>query len=150
MNNWRKVIYKAVDKLEILGDIMMVAFGAVLIFKFIDIVILGSYGMEPNHYILWAEFIMSILIIVLGINRFIQDIKGSDKLEILGDVMIVAFGVVLIIQFVEIFVLGNYGKTPNYYILWTELILSIPIIVLGINRFIQDARKIKKGNSPDA
>ena len=60
--------------LEIIGDTLIIAFGMSLLYQFITIGIVGWYGFEPNKAILYAEIAMSVLILALGINRFVNDI----------------------------------------------------------------------------
>ena len=67
--------------------------------------------------------------------------KPVDWWEIIGDALIIAFGVLLIYIFVVIEVMGQYGYEPNKYIRWFELFMGVPMILLGINRLIKDARK---------
>ena len=61
--------------------------------------------------------------------------------EIIGDCLLITFGVILIYIFIMIEVLGYYGVEQNDIIRWVELFIGIPIIGLGINRFIQDIKK---------
>ena len=60
---------------EIIGDLLVILFGCLLLYIFVIIEILGAYGHEPNKYIRWAEITMGVPIVILGINRLIQDIK---------------------------------------------------------------------------
>ena len=61
--------------------------------------------------------------------------------EIIGDCLLITFGVILIYIFIMIEVLGYYGVEQNDIIRWVELFMGIPILWLGINRFIQDIKK---------
>jgi putative Mn2+ efflux pump MntP len=67
------------DYKELLGDALLIFFGAWMVYVFITIEILGQYGKEPNAIIRWVEIGGSWLIIVLGIDRVIQDIKRLKK-----------------------------------------------------------------------
>jgi cytochrome c biogenesis protein CcdA len=60
---------------ELIGDVLLIAFGLILIFIFVTIELLGIFGTEPNRFIRWFEMIMGIPLIVLGIERFIKDVK---------------------------------------------------------------------------
>ena len=62
-------------------------------------------------------------------------------LEIIGDAMLVAFGVILIYIFLTIEVLGQYGHEPNRYLRWFELFMGLPLILLGVERFFRDVRE---------
>jgi GGDEF domain-containing protein len=61
---------------EFLGDALLIAFGAVLAFQFITIQIMGRYGQEPNQVILVTEIIASLMITLIGIERFIKDVNN--------------------------------------------------------------------------
>ena len=61
---------------EKLGDLLLIAAGAQFLFLFITIHIMGTYYIyEPNPIILWVETIMAAGIMVLGIDRLINDLK---------------------------------------------------------------------------
>jgi len=66
---------------EILGDALIVAFGVVALFIFIVIEVFGRFGYEPNRYILWLEIFMGIPMIILGVERFIHDMKRFDVMR---------------------------------------------------------------------
>ena len=61
--------------LEIIGDALVVAFGVVLAYEFTTIILFGWFGFEPNKIILIAEWVVSFLIIALGIRLFLDDMK---------------------------------------------------------------------------
>ncbi len=63
------------DLWEFIGDLMLIVFGAIMIYIFLTIEIFRVYGAEANKYIRWGELFMGIPIIALGVNRLIRDIK---------------------------------------------------------------------------
>jgi hypothetical protein len=63
--------------LEILGDGLLMAFGLVLLYQFITIAMFGWYGREPNTPVLYTEVGMAAFILLIGINRFINDLKNK-------------------------------------------------------------------------
>ena len=60
---------------EIIGDCFIIALGLLLIYIFVLIEVFHFYGVEPNKYIRWFELVFGIPTILLGINRFIGDIR---------------------------------------------------------------------------
>mgnify|MGYP001570687262 CR=1 FL=1 len=62
-------------------------------------------------------------------------------LEIIGDALLIVFGLILIYIFVTIEILGYYGMEENSIIRWIELWIGIPIIMVGLNRLIKDVKK---------
>ncbi len=58
--------------------------------------------------------------------------------NVIGDCMIIAFGVILAFIFITIEIVGWVGHEENQYILWVEILLSIPVIILGCRRFKRD------------
>lgn len=63
--------------MELLGDALLIAFGAVMVFIFGSISITGGYmAIESNPYILYTELGMGFFILLIGINRFLNDIRG--------------------------------------------------------------------------
>lgn len=60
---------------ELLADAMLIIFGGILIYIFVVIELLGYYGVEANAIIRRIEIIMGIPLIILGVERFIHDIR---------------------------------------------------------------------------
>ena len=60
--------------------------------------------------------------------------------DIIGDSLIIAFGITLVYIFVVIELLGFYGHEPNKIMRWVELIMGAPIIFIGVERLIDDIR----------
>ncbi len=61
--------------LRIVGDLLVIGLAVSFIYIFISIKINGSVVViEPNQLILWAEIAGSLLLLILGINRFLDDI----------------------------------------------------------------------------
>ena len=62
--------------------------------------------------------------------------------EIIGDALIIASGIVMTNMFAHIWFAGwvNCGE-PNRIILGAELILSIMVVIIGIDRFIDDTKR---------
>lgn len=65
----------------------------------------------------------------------------NDFKEIIGDALIVAFGVVNVYIFLAIEVFGYFGVEQNTPIRWFEMLMGIPMIYLGIDRFLRDTKK---------
>ncbi len=61
--------------LDIFGDAMIVSFGIVLIYVFMNIEVNGSFGQEPNKWLRWFELIMGGPIALLGITRLIKTMR---------------------------------------------------------------------------
>jgi|TARA_R100000049_G_C1924892_1_gene69455 uncharacterized membrane protein YfhO len=66
---------------EILGDAMLVAFGCILLFIFLTIEVFGRYGVENNTFIRWVEIFMGLPLIVLGVERFIHDVRRFNAMR---------------------------------------------------------------------
>ena len=58
---------------EIIGDLLLIAFGIILLYIFVSIEMLGIYGVESNKFIRWFELFMGGLILALGIDRLLHD-----------------------------------------------------------------------------
>jgi len=68
----------------------------------------------------------------------------KDLLEIIGDALIIFFSLTVLLIFVPVLILGRYYiEEPNSVILITEIILATLIMVIGINRSIDDIRRFK-------
>ena len=65
-------------------------------------------------------------------------------IEILGDALIIVFGLWSLLMFVTIW---QYGTSvfiePNSVILTIETVVAIMIILIGVERFIDDSRRLK-------
>ena len=66
-----------------------------------------------------------------------------DLWEIIGDGLIIVFGIILIYIFITIDVLGYYGVEDNAIIKNIELYMGMPIIALGIWHLIRDLRNMR-------
>ena len=65
---------------EILGDAIIIFFGAWSFYTFYLIVRYGAaYFIEPNLYILYTELVLSILAFAFGWERLIQDVRTFSK-----------------------------------------------------------------------
>ena len=66
--------------LELLGDGMIIASGALALLICVPIAVFGEVlTYEDNPVILFAEIALGVLIIILGINRLRNDFKGGLK-----------------------------------------------------------------------
>ena len=82
----------------------------------------------------------------MKIRRLWEDFK-----ELIGDSFIISSGIILIFIFVTIEVMGIFGKEENAIILWVELFLGVPMIVLGISRLVKDLKAVsRRGDSRDS
>jgi len=60
---------------EILADIFTVGFGAFMIYIFLEILMLGShYVGEPRRWLLILEIVMSLVAVLLALERFFRDV----------------------------------------------------------------------------
>jgi hypothetical protein len=60
---------------RIIGDLLVIGLAVSFAYVFVSIKISGSIvAVEPNQAILWAEIAGSLLLVVIGINRFLDDI----------------------------------------------------------------------------
>ncbi len=62
--------------------------------------------------------------------------------EIIGDILLIAMGIILLIHFVLFWTVGwiHIGES-NSAILAVETLMAVGIIILGIDRYINDVRK---------
>lgn len=67
--------------------------------------------------------------------------KQTDIWEIIGDALIIALGILSIYIFVTIEVLGYYGVEANKWIRWIELVLGVPVVILGVRLLVWDFRR---------
>lgn len=65
--------------------------------------------------------------------------------EIVGDTIIIIFGVILVILFGVIVATGKvYFWEPNIYIAWAEFMMAVAILFIGFDRFHDDLRRRKR------
>ena len=61
--------------LRIIGDLLVIGLAVSFAYVFVSIKISGAIiAVEPNQAILWAEIAGSLVLVVIGINRFLDDI----------------------------------------------------------------------------
>jgi hypothetical protein len=134
-----------IDKFELLGDTLIIALGLVLlVVGVIEQCLLGDfYGQEPNSIILYSELSISILILILGINRIYTDRHTPSKREYIGDIVLLSGGFILSGMFLTIILKGDFFMPKTeVFILFLRSIIATVLIVLGIERFIDDLRSI--------
>lgn len=69
--------WKFLKGVEILADVLLVGMSASLLFIFSQFALYGKiFAYEPNTGIAVAEFIMIAVILLIGIERFIDDIQN--------------------------------------------------------------------------
>lgn len=60
---------------RIIGDLLVVGLAGSFAYIFVSIKVSGAvFAVEPNQVVLWAEIAGSVLLLVIGINRFLDDI----------------------------------------------------------------------------
>jgi uncharacterized membrane protein len=60
---------------RIVGDLLVIGLAVSFAYIFLSIKISGFiFAIEPNQVVLWAEIAGSLLLLVIGINRFLDDI----------------------------------------------------------------------------
>jgi hypothetical protein len=134
-----------IDKFELLGDTIIIALGLILlVVGVIEQCLLGEfYGQEPNSLILYSELFISIIILILGINRIYTDRHTQSKREYIGDIIILSGGFILSGMFLTIALKGDFFMPKSeVFILFLRSIISTVLIVLGIERLIDDLRSI--------
>jgi uncharacterized membrane protein len=61
--------------IRIIGDLLVIGLAVSFAYIFVAMKISGAvFAIEPNQVILWAEIAASLLLIVIGINKFLDDI----------------------------------------------------------------------------
>ncbi len=132
------------NKRELLGDCVIVFAGALLLLLgVIDQLKApqGYYGAEPNPYILWFEIVMSIGIIILGVDRAIKD-KGCELREAIGNIVMILCGVTLTGMFVTIAIKGQFFMAPiETWFIVMRCVIAVVLIILGIERYNDDLPK---------
>lgn len=64
------------EVLELAGDVILVGFGAWMLFIFLEILFKGShYVGEPRAIVLGLELVITVIIILLGLERFYDDLE---------------------------------------------------------------------------
>ena len=61
---------------ELMGDILIVVYGAFSTWMFAMVLFTGTFFVEPNRVILVTELVLSLVIIAVGINRYFDDLKS--------------------------------------------------------------------------
>lgn len=126
--------------LEILGDALIIAFSGTMMFisVILPIQLDGYQGQEPNLFILCAEIIMSLLFMLIGINRWLGD-KGESCWEQIGDGILIISGLVLLGIFLTILYKGTLEVLP---VKFDSLVLKIAILsaimIFGVKRLMGD------------
>jgi hypothetical protein len=60
---------------RIIGDLLVIGLAVSFAYVFVSIKVSGViFAVEPNQAILWAEIAGSLMLVVIGINRFLDDI----------------------------------------------------------------------------
>ena len=72
---------------------------------------------------------------------FASMIKPPSLIEMMGNAVIIACGIFLLVIFVQIEILGYYGVEENAVMRWVEILLGPVAIALGINRHFNDIKK---------
>jgi len=67
----------------------------------------------------------------------------KDLLELMGDMLIIALGIIMVFIFFCIEILGYYGMEQNSIIRTVELYFGIPIVLFGIYHLVNDIKRIK-------
>ena len=70
--------------------------------------------------------------------------EWGDWKELIGDALIVGFGIILLFIFVTIEMYHSFGQEPNKYIRWIELFLGGVIVLAGIERMVDDLKHLGK------
>jgi putative Mn2+ efflux pump MntP len=61
---------------ELFGDILVIIYGVWMVYVFSHILLYGSFvGVEPHPWLIKAELLLSVLIMILGIERLIKDLS---------------------------------------------------------------------------
>ncbi len=60
---------------EILGDLLVIGFGAAMATAFLIMALTGRPAFEPNPFILWGEIILCLVTFGIGIWRLIDDAR---------------------------------------------------------------------------
>ena len=64
--------------IEYVGDLLLIGCGIAFIYIFTSIAITGGYqAVEPSTHILVSEIVMGWAILIVGINRIINDVRGK-------------------------------------------------------------------------
>jgi len=66
--------------LEIIGDSLIICFGSWSIFVFINLIVYkGLLLVEPSPVILWGELITAGIIVGIGIERLVDDMRRRKR-----------------------------------------------------------------------
>ena len=129
-------------RVEILGDILVIALSVVLfVVGVVSQIQKTEYiGQEFNLIILIAEIIMSISILLLGINRLLTE-NTREFLEISGDVILIFGGFILAGMFLTILINSQFHMyRVELVFLITRLIISLLTFGIGLNRLLDDCK----------
>ena len=70
--------------------------------------------------------------------------KKIDLLEIIGDALLITFGVIMVYVFVTIEIMGRYGVENNAVLRWFEIGLGIFSFGFGIWHLRRDLKGMDK------
>ena len=65
---------------EVLGDIVVISSGSILTGMFVTVLISGKFNMpSPEAWFIIVRFIAGTAMVILGVERFVDDAKRSTK-----------------------------------------------------------------------
>ena len=70
---------KKVDLPEIIGDVLLIAFGVIMVYVFVTIEVMGRYGVEANAIMRRFEIGLGVFSFLFGIWHLARDSKGMRK-----------------------------------------------------------------------
>ena len=60
---------------KVIADLLVVGLAVSFTYIFVSIKISGAvFAVEPNQVVLWSEIVAGVLLLVIGINRFLDDV----------------------------------------------------------------------------
>ena len=68
-------LMKKVDLPEIIGDVLLIAFGVIMVYVFVTIEVMGRYGVEANAIMRRFEIGMGAFSFLFGIWHLRRDLK---------------------------------------------------------------------------
>ena len=107
----------------------------------------GRVG-EPIDAIRWTEIVMLVAFALLGIDRLIDDIRRYTCVrELVWDIVVMTHVAIMLTFFIRFeLASGHMVSTPSTVFLIPIIMMASAFVALGIERSIDDHRRMKAWN----
>lgn len=130
---------------ELLANMFVFAFGCWLIFMFLRTMDGTVMWGEPNPWILGFEIGLTMVMVGIGIERWIDDVRHlygwHCAIEIALDTLLIGGGGLMLGNFIEMTQGGVAWEAMPPALLYSNLVVAGLIIAIALERLFEDAMK---------